>query len=51
MTDKINLLFALNQIDNLEELLKDNEHEKYFYSRLEQMRAELKRQLSNAKKN
>lgn len=47
MTDKTNLLLALNQIDNLEELLKGNEYEKYFYSRLAQIRAELKRQLGN----
>lgn len=47
MKEKINLLLALQQIDNLEELLKNNEYEKYIYSRLAQIRAELKRQLGN----
>lgn len=47
MNDKTNLLFALNQVDNLEELLKGNEYENYFNTRLAQMRAELKRQLSH----
>jgi hypothetical protein len=47
MTDKTNLLLALNQVDNLEELLKDNEYKDYIYGRLAHIRAELKRQLSH----
>jgi hypothetical protein len=47
MTDKIKLILALDQIDCLTELLKDNEYKDYLYSKLIGMKVELQRQLSN----
>ena len=47
MTPETKLLLALQQIENLISLLKENEYEKYLYSRLIQVQVELKRQLTN----
>jgi len=47
MTPETKLLLALQQIENLTSLLKENEYEKYLYSRLIQVQVELKRQLTN----
>ena len=47
MTPETKLLLALQQIENLISLLKENEYEKYLYSHLIQVQVELKRQLTN----
>jgi hypothetical protein len=47
MTDKTNLVLALQQIDNLTSLLEGNEYQKFLYSHLIQIEVELKRQLTN----
>lgn len=47
MKEKINLLLALQQIDNLTQLLEDNEYKQYLYGHLTQIQVELKRQLGN----
>ena len=46
MDNKTKLILALQQVDNLVELLKDNEWEKFLYSHLILLDVELKRQLS-----
>jgi hypothetical protein len=47
MTDEIKFILALQQIDNLTSLLKDNEYEQYMYYHLIQVQVELQRQLTN----
>lgn len=47
MSDKTKLILALMQIDNLTNLLKDNEYQKFLYSHLISIQVELKRQLSH----
>ena len=47
MNEKTKLILALQQVDNLVQLLKDNEYERYLYSHLITLDVELKRQLSH----
>jgi len=47
MDEKTKLILALQQVDNLVQLLKDNEYERYLYSHLITLDVELKRQLSH----
>ena len=47
MNDKTKLILALIQIDNLTNLLKGNEYQKFLYGHLISMQVELKRQLSH----
>jgi hypothetical protein len=47
MTEQMKLILALQQIDNLISLTKENEYEKFMYSHLIQIQVELKRQLSH----
>ena len=47
MDDKTKLILAQMQINNLVELLKGNEYEKFLYSKLISINVELKRQLSH----
>ena len=47
MNEKIKLILAQMQINNLVELLKGNEYEQHFYSKLISIDVELKRQLSH----
>ena len=47
MNDKTKIIFALMQIDNLTNLLKDNEYQKFLYSHLISVQVELNRQLSH----
>jgi len=49
--EKTRLLIALQQINNVEKLLKDNEWETYLYSHLTTIEYELQRQLSNITKH
>jgi hypothetical protein len=46
MTEQIKLILALDQIDNLTSLLKENEYQDYLYSNLIQIQTEIKRQLT-----
>ena len=46
MTENQKLILALIQIDNLKSLLRDNEYEQFFYSKLTKVKIELQRQLS-----
>jgi len=45
------LLFALNQIENITQLIKDNEYESYLISHLTPIHTELSRQLTNIKQS
>lgn len=47
MNDKTKIILALIQIDNLTNLLKDNEYQKFLYGHLVNIQVELKRQLSH----
>ena len=47
MNDKTKLILAQMQINNLVELLKDNQYERYIYSHLITIDVELKRQLTH----
>lgn len=47
MNDKTKLIFALMQIDNIINLLKDNEYEHFMVSHLISVRIEIQRQLNN----
>jgi len=49
MTEELKLIFALQQISNLTDLLKENEYQSFFYSRLISIQVELNRQLTNLK--
>ena len=46
MTSEINLLLALQQVENIGNLVKDNEYEKFFVSHLISLQCELQRQLT-----
>jgi len=46
MDEKTKLILALQQVDNLVQLLSGNEYERYLYSNLITIDVELKRQLS-----
>ena len=47
MTEQTKLILALQQIDNLISLLKDNEYQESLYRNLIPIRVELNRQLKN----
>lgn len=47
MNQKTNLTAALNQVDNIIDLLEDNEWKGYMYNHLSPVKYELERQLSN----
>ena len=47
ITDKTKLIFALMQIDNIQELVKENEYEHFMVSHLISVRVEIQRQLNN----
>jgi len=47
MTDKTDLVLALQQIENLTSLLEGNEYQKFLYGHLISIEVELKRQLLN----
>jgi hypothetical protein len=47
MNDKTKHIFALMQIDNIINLLKDNEYEHFMVSHLISVRIEIQRQLNN----
>lgn len=44
---KLNLILALTQIDNLTKLLEGNEYQKFLYGHLISIQIELNRQLGN----
>ena len=46
MTSKINLILALQQIDNISNLVRENNYEGFFTSRLLPIKFELQRQLT-----
>ena len=46
MTSEINLLLALQQVENIGNLVKGNEYEKFFVSHLVSLQCELQRQLT-----
>ena len=45
------LIFALMQIDNITQLLKDNEYQTFLYSHLSSIKVEVERQLTNLKQS
>jgi len=45
--EQLRLLLALNQVDNITELTKNNEWKNYIYNHLSPVKYELERQLSN----
>ena len=47
MDQRTKLHLALIQVNNLIELLKDNEYQKFLYGHLISIRVELQRQLTN----
>jgi hypothetical protein len=47
MDEKFRLLFAIQQIDNITELTKENEYKQFLYGHLISAKVELQRQLSN----
>ena len=47
MNEKERLLLALQQINNIANLLQDNKYKDYMYSRLITVEVELQRQLTN----
>lgn len=47
MDQKTKLILAIDHIDAMCQLIKDNEYEKFMYSHLTQVFYELKRQLTN----
>lgn len=46
MTEKTKLVLALQQIENLTKLLKDNPYERFLYGHLISVQVELNRQLA-----
>ena len=46
MTSKTNLIFALQQVENIGNLVKGNEYEKFFVSHLVSLQCEIQRQLA-----
>lgn len=51
MKQEMKLLLALSQVDGITKLIKDNEYEYYLNTFLVPIRAELNRQLTNAKQS
>ena len=47
MKEEMKLILALQQINNLTDLLKDNEYQQFLYGHLISARCELERQLTN----
>ena len=47
MNDQMKMILALQQINNITELVKDNEYERFLYGHLISVRVELERQLTN----
>lgn len=47
MDDKTKFILALMQIENISNLMKDNEYERFMVSHLVPLEVEIKRQLSN----
>lgn len=45
--EKMRLILALMQVDNITSLLKDNEWKSYIYSHISPIKYELERQLTN----
>lgn len=46
MNNKVKLILALQQIDNLTSLIEGNEYQRFLYSHLISIQVELRRQLS-----
>jgi hypothetical protein len=54
MTSKINLIFALQQVENISNLVRENNYEAFFTSHLLPVKFEIERQIAlhnNGKKN
>jgi hypothetical protein len=47
MNNETKLIFALMQIDNINNLMKENEYEQFMVSHLIPLKVEMQRQLSN----
>ena len=47
MDEKTKFILALMQIDNISELMKDNQYEKFMVSHLIPLKVEIERQLTN----
>ena len=47
MNDQMKMILALQQINNIAELLKGNEYERFIYGQLISVKVELERQLTN----
>jgi len=47
MDDKTKFILALMQIENISNLMKDNEYERFMVSHLVPLEVEIKRQLTN----
>ena len=47
MNEKARLLMALQQINNIADLIQDNKYKDFMYSRLVSVEVELQRQLTN----
>jgi len=47
MKDEVKLILALQQINNLTDLLQDNEYQQFLYGHLISVKCELDRQLTN----
>ena len=47
MDDEIKLMLALQQINNLTDLLQGNEYQQFLYGHLTSVKVELERQLTN----
>ena len=51
MKDEVKLILALQQINNLTDLLQGNEYQLFLYGHLISVRCELERQLTNLTHN
>ena len=49
MTEQTKLILAQMQIENISNLIKDNEYERFMNSHLISLRVEIERQLNNMK--
>jgi hypothetical protein len=47
MNDQLKIILTLQQINNITELLRGNEYERFLYGHLISVRVELERQLTN----
>ena len=47
MNDQMKMILALQQINNITELVKDNEYERFLCGHLMSLQIELERQLTN----